>query len=264
MSTCVSPTRKTPTELLSVFGLALGLLGSAASEVSASCAEDFARSVQAHYDSVRDFKAEFEQTTRSVLFGGAGDGLSAPLRGEVVFAKPGKMRWSYTEPEASLVVSDGQLLWIYSPERKEAQRLPVPEGYLTGAALQFLLGDGKLLESFKVTSEVGGLQGGPLAGLSFAMTLRPALDGAFVPLMTAEQLPRLREVAREELVLRREPPTTALPTQFEEFDLCQWRSGKARQARALREPFNANLFELACSIDGLPESAFPGTVCCCL
>ena len=152
MSTCVSPTKKRPTELLPVFGLVLGLLGSAASEVSASCAEDVARSVQAHYDSVRDFRAEFEQTTRSVLFGDAA-GLSAPVRGEVIFAKPGKMRWTYTEPESSLVVSDGRLLWIYSPERKEAQRLTVPEGYLTGAALQFLLGEGKLLESFEVTSE---------------------------------------------------------------------------------------------------------------
>ncbi len=152
-------TKKTRTELVSVFGLVCGLLGAAPPEVFASCAEDVARSVQTHYDSVRDFRAEFEQTTRSVLFGSAGgfgaagSGLSVPIRGEVVFAKPGKMRWTYTEPEPSLVVSDGQTLWIYSPVLKEAQRLPVTEGYLTGAALQFLLGEGKLLESFKVTSE---------------------------------------------------------------------------------------------------------------
>jgi len=101
---------------------------------------------------VRDFRAEFEQTTRSVLFGADAPGFGVAIRGEVVLAKPGKMRWTYTEPEPSLVVGNGQLLWIYSPERKEAQRLTVPEGYLTGAALQFLLGEGKLLESFEVTS----------------------------------------------------------------------------------------------------------------
>jgi hypothetical protein len=50
----------------------------------------------------------------------------------------------------------------------------------------------------------------------------------------------------------------ALPTPFEHFDLSQWRSGKAHQANALREPFNANFFELASSIDDLPVSAFPG------
>lgn len=130
----------------------LGLLVTA--QASASCAEKVAATVQTHYDGVRDFSAEFEQTTRSVLFGAAGGELSVPVRGEVVFAKPGKMRWTYTDPEPSLVVSDGKTLWLYSPKQKEAQRLPVTGGYLTGAALEFLLGDGNLLASFDVTSEV--------------------------------------------------------------------------------------------------------------
>lgn len=93
------------------------------------------------------------QTTRSALFGAAGAGQSEPSRGHVVFAKPGKMRWTYSTPEPSLVVSDGRVLWIYAPELKEAQRLPVTEGFLTGAALQFLLGDGKLVESFEIRSD---------------------------------------------------------------------------------------------------------------
>jgi len=56
-------------------------------------------------------------------------------RGRVVFAKPGRMRWVYESPEPSLVVSDGETLWIYDPAAREAQRLPVTQGYLTGAAL---------------------------------------------------------------------------------------------------------------------------------
>ena len=39
--------------------------------------------------------------------------------GAVEFAKPGKMRWSYEAPEPSLVVSDGETLWIYDPTRDE-------------------------------------------------------------------------------------------------------------------------------------------------
>jgi outer membrane lipoprotein carrier protein len=62
------------------------------------------------------------------------------------------MRWTYTEPEPSLVVSDGVTLWLYSPDLAEAQRLPATGGYLNGAALQFLLGDGKLLEAFRVSA----------------------------------------------------------------------------------------------------------------
>jgi len=123
-------------------------------DASASCAEKVAATVQAHYDSVRDFSAQFEQTTRSALFGQVGSEQPAPVRGEVVLAKPGKMRWTYAEPEPSLVVSDGKTLWLYSPKQREAQRLPVADGYLTGAALEFLLGDGKLLDSFEVTADV--------------------------------------------------------------------------------------------------------------
>jgi outer membrane lipoprotein-sorting protein len=132
---------------------ALFLSTAAAPRVAASCADQVAATVQSHYDSVKDFSAEFEQTTRSALFGEAGSAQAEPTRGQVVFAKPGKMRWTYTHPEPSLVVSDGTTLWLYAPGLKEAQRLPVTEGYLTGAALHFLLGEGKLLESFDVSSE---------------------------------------------------------------------------------------------------------------
>ena len=145
--------------------------GSAPVDASAprSCAEEVAATVQGHYDAVRDFSADFEQTTHTPLFGAAGT-FGGPQRGEVVFAKPGKMRWTYIEPEPSLVVSDGETLWIYSPTLKEASRVRVSEGMLTGAALQFLLGDGKLLESFEVSAE-----GCPrVAELAPAGTSKPA------------------------------------------------------------------------------------------
>ena len=65
-----------------------------------------------------------QQTTRRVALGdGAGDALAAS--GEVVFAKPGKMRWTYESPEPSLVVSDGATLWIYDPKAREVQKLPL-------------------------------------------------------------------------------------------------------------------------------------------
>ncbi len=124
-----------------------------------ACADEVAARVQHYYESVRDFAADFEQTTRSAVFGGALPGLAEPARGQVVLAKPGKMRWTYTHPEASLVVSDGVTLWLYSPVHKEAQRLPVTQGYLTGAALQFLLGEGQLLDTFRVSASGCGGDG---------------------------------------------------------------------------------------------------------
>lgn len=119
-------------------------------EQRASCATRFATAVQTHYEKVNDFAANFEQQTRSVTLGNASLGADAPSSGTVQFKKPGKMRWRYESPMPSLVISDGKTLWIFDENVGEAQRLPVTEGYLTGAALEFLLGDGKILDEFEV------------------------------------------------------------------------------------------------------------------
>jgi outer membrane lipoprotein carrier protein len=139
---------------------------------SVACSADLAERVQRHYDSVSDFTAEFEQTTRSALFGSSGLAGAEAARGEVILAKPGKMRWTYTHPEESLVISDGTTLWLYSPQLAEAQHLPMTKGYLTGAALSFLLGEGRLLETFRVSARNCG-QGSEIVELELE-PLEPA------------------------------------------------------------------------------------------
>lgn len=124
---------------------------------SGDCAQQVAAQVQTHYDAVRDLSADFVQVTRSISLGAGALSDAAPRRGRVVLAKPGRMRWDYVDPE-SLLVSDGSVLWIYDPAAREAQRLPVAEGYLTGAALQFLLGDGRLLEAFEISASECGAE----------------------------------------------------------------------------------------------------------
>ena len=117
----------------------------------ATCGDAAAIALQRRYESVRDFRAEFVQVTRSVALG-SGSSQQMTSKGSVVFAKPGKMRWSYLEPEPSVVVSDGNILWIYDPTFREAQKLPAGEGYMTGVAVQFLLGDGELQRDFEVSA----------------------------------------------------------------------------------------------------------------
>jgi outer membrane lipoprotein carrier protein len=115
------------------------------------CASDVAGRVQRRYEKVKDLSAHFEQTTQRVSLGKeSSDALVA--KGEVLFAKPGKMRWSYTSPEPSLVVSDGSTLWVYDPQAHEVQKLPLGEGYLSAAGVQFLLGEGKLQDEFRVAA----------------------------------------------------------------------------------------------------------------
>lgn len=118
----------------------------------APCVVELTDRVQAHYEGVRDLHAGFVQRQRSVVFGGSAEEQPA-ARGEVWFAKPGRMRWSYREPEPSEVVTDGKTLWIYDPTAAEVQVLPVDEGFLSGAGFQFLLGEGRIRDSFQVTTE---------------------------------------------------------------------------------------------------------------
>jgi outer membrane lipoprotein carrier protein len=117
-----------------------------------ACVKRAVAAIQRRYEAVRDLSADFVQTTRSVALGAAGTPTAS--RGSVVFAKPGKMRWEYREPEPSLVVSDGRWLWVYDPAHQEVQKLPVGEGFLSGAAIQFLLGEGQIERDFAVIAQV--------------------------------------------------------------------------------------------------------------
>ena len=119
-----------------------------------SCLERAITAVQRRYESIRDLSSRFTQTTHSVVLGGSTSALATSAAGTVVFAKPGKMRWSYEQPEPSLVVSDGETLWLYDPAHREAQRLRVGGSeYLSGAAIQFLLGEGDIRSEFRVTAQ---------------------------------------------------------------------------------------------------------------
>jgi outer membrane lipoprotein carrier protein len=152
--------------------LALGSSSAARAdgEEPGDCARAVAGRVQARYEGVRDLEAHFTQRSRSVAFGAAGQEMRA--RGVALFAKPGRMRWTYEEPEPSVVVSDGKTLWIYDPVAKEAQEFPVGEGFLSGTAVQFLLGEGNILEAFEVAAEGCGTA-------AVRLLLRPRVETSY-------------------------------------------------------------------------------------
>jgi outer membrane lipoprotein carrier protein len=121
-------------------------------EPKQDCAREIAARVQARYDGVQDLEARFTQKSKSVAFGGAGQ-ATMEASGVALFAKPGRMRWTYEKPEPSVVVSDGQTLWIYDPTAREVQEFAVGQGFLSGTAVQFLLGEGRILDAFAVRAE---------------------------------------------------------------------------------------------------------------
>jgi outer membrane lipoprotein carrier protein len=114
-----------------------------------TCLDRAVDALQARYEKVSDLRASFVQTTRPA-WSGTIEPDPVTTRGTMVVAKPARMRWAYDPPDESLVVSDGKSLWIYDPGFGEAQRLPVGEGYLSGAAVQFLLGEGDLRRDFQI------------------------------------------------------------------------------------------------------------------
>ena len=62
-----------------------------------------------------DFRARFTQTLTSAAMG-----RKTSSSGEVMFKKPGRMRWDYEKPDKSSYVTDGGVLWLYEPDDKQA------------------------------------------------------------------------------------------------------------------------------------------------
>jgi len=116
-----------------------------------NCARDLTRRVQAWADALGGFEADFEQVSHPVAFGGGPTPPPTRSKGHVFLARPGRMRWNYEEPVESQVVSDGRELWIYDPASKEVQHLEATRGFLDAAALEFLMGEGRLAETFEVS-----------------------------------------------------------------------------------------------------------------
>jgi outer membrane lipoprotein carrier protein len=108
-------------------------------------AEQVALALQAKYDRIRDFTADFTQQYESVLK------RKMTEKGKVQVKKPGKMRWDYTEPEKKVFVSDGSQIYLHVPADNQVTVSPVPKQDEATTAVLFLVGKGNLTRDFKVS-----------------------------------------------------------------------------------------------------------------
>lgn len=131
--------------------LSLPLLGSAQTGQSP---EALAKALQARYQSVRDFTADFVQTYR-------GGVLRTETResGTVAVKKPGLMRWIYTSPERKEFVSDGQKMYSYIPEDRQVMVSNVPSDTDAPTPVLFLAGKGDLVKDFTAEKAQTAVQG---------------------------------------------------------------------------------------------------------
>ncbi len=105
-------------------------------------ANDLVDRVQAFYDKTKTFKAGFEQRFWVRAYNRTKDS-----KGQVIFEKPGKMSWRYTN--GNRVVSDGKNIKVYEADNKQMYEQQMDKSQYP-AALSFLIGGGSLKKSFKL------------------------------------------------------------------------------------------------------------------
>jgi outer membrane lipoprotein carrier protein len=100
--------------------------------------------VQQVYDQSQTFASDFSQKFWVKAYN-----QEKSSHGHVTFAKPGKMHWTYDDPQSTgnRVVSDGTVIKVYEASNKQMYEQPIEKSQYP-AALSFLTGTGKLSDSF--------------------------------------------------------------------------------------------------------------------
>lgn len=119
---------------------------SASAALPTLSASDVAAKVQATYQAITTYEADFDQRYDMKAFG-----EKKTSKGHVTFEKPGKMRWEYTDPKDNVVVSDGTTLWSYEAKDKQAREMQLKSSQMP-TALAFLTGKGDLAKEFTLTA----------------------------------------------------------------------------------------------------------------
>lgn len=108
--------------------------------------------------------------------------------GSFIFARPGKLRWSYEKPHKLLLVADGEKLWTYDADLNQVTVGKVDKAL--GASPAALL-TGEVLDKHFVLTEAGATE-----GLEIVDAAPKSGDGSFarVRIGLSGNLPRLMEV----------------------------------------------------------------------
>jgi outer membrane lipoprotein carrier protein len=137
--------------------------------------KELAARVDQHYNRLHSLEVAFVQTY-------TGMGLHKREAGALLLKKPGRMRWTYTQPDGKLYVLDGKFGYFYTPGQTEAQKVPAKKLDDLQSPLRYLLGHTELMREMPdlhITGEENGvytLQGIPrgmqksIAGVTLQVT----------------------------------------------------------------------------------------------
>jgi outer membrane lipoprotein carrier protein len=116
-------------------------------------AAEIAARVDRHYNALHSLEVHFVQTY-------SGMGTNRKESGVLLLKKPGKMRWTYTDPDGKLFVLDGKDGYFYSPGEPEAQKVDEKKLDDLRSPLQFLLGHTELEKELKGLAVMADVNGG--------------------------------------------------------------------------------------------------------
>jgi outer membrane lipoprotein carrier protein len=150
-------------------------------------AAQVAERVDRHYNALQSLEVHFVQTF-------SGMGTNRKESGVLLLKKPGRMRWTYTDPDGKLFVLDGKDGYFYSPGESEAQKVDEKKLDDLRSPLRFLLGHTELqkeLNGLKANCDGSGaceLSGVPkgLEQRVSALKISAAPDGS-IRTMTIEE-----------------------------------------------------------------------------
>jgi outer membrane lipoprotein carrier protein len=144
--------------LASISFAAISSLGTASAQLdsfectgSATVTQSEARSilerVQKTYSQIDSMSGDFRQDSYIAALD-EGEASS----GQMIFAKPGKMRWSYKQPRLQeVVVREGEL-WMYQPDKGQVMIDDIGNVLLSALPISFLMGIGNLTKDFDLLS----------------------------------------------------------------------------------------------------------------
>ncbi|MFT4978087.1 MAG: outer membrane lipoprotein carrier protein [Myxococcota bacterium] len=113
-------------------------------------AEQVISAVEATYRDVTAIEAQFTQTVASSTLG------ESVQKGRLQLQRPKRARWEFTEPQKSAMITNGQTMWIWSPDENQVIVTQDLSGSSSGSGsdLMVLLTDLSRIDEF-FTVEVG-------------------------------------------------------------------------------------------------------------
>jgi len=104
--------------------------------------------LQLQYGRHHALEAEFVQTVRYVEFD-----TEQRSHGRVFIKKPGRMRMEVEKPQEQLIITDGDTLWIYTPEHEQVLRRVLGDVERSFQPAAILFGDSEIAYRFRLVGE---------------------------------------------------------------------------------------------------------------